>query len=274
MTTPNIRLTSGLLAVALFFVSSLASADPVRVGFDGSTAPRNDDGFVSNVIPGFDLNFFGTTYTSFFLNTNGNITFDGGLSTFTPFDLSTTSRVIIAPFFADVDTRNVGANAITYGTGMVDGFNAFGINWVDVGYYNSAIDLLNSWQLGVIDRSDTGAGNFDFEFNFDQILWETGGASGGVGGLGGSSARVGYSNGSDQTFELGGSAINGAFLDGGPAGTSLISNSLNTDEVGRYLFEGRGGDVVDPTSVPEPGTLALFGIGLFGMGLARRSKKA
>ena len=174
MTTPNIRLTSGLLAVALFFVSSLASADPVRVGFDGSTAPRNDDGFVSNVIPGFDLNFFGTTYTSFFLNTNGNITFDGGLSTFTPFDLSTTSRVIIAPFFADVDTRNVGANAITYGTGMVDGFNAFGINWVDVGYYNSAIDLLNSWQLGVIDRSDTGAGNFDFECNFDQILWETG----------------------------------------------------------------------------------------------------
>jgi hypothetical protein len=30
---------------------------------------------------------------------------------------------------------------------------------------------------------------------------------------------------------------------------------------------------IDTLSVPEPGTLALFGIGLLGLGLARRSKK-
>lgn len=34
------------------------------------------------------------------------------------------------------------------------------------------------------------------------------------------------------------------------------------------------GNFVRSASVPEPGTLALLGIGLFGMGLARRSKRA
>ena len=93
--------------------------------------------------------------------------------------------------------------------------------------------------------------------------WETGGASGGANGLGGSSAGVGYSNGlsgaSNRSFELAGSAVNGAFLDGGPAATSLIANSLNSDGVlGRYTFDARnGGVVVTPpsTAVPEPFTI-------------------
>jgi hypothetical protein len=50
------------------------------------------------------------------------------------------------------------------------------------------------FQLVLIERSDTGAGNFDFEFNYDQIQWEARNASGGVNGLGGSSARAGFSS--------------------------------------------------------------------------------
>ena len=45
-------------------------------------------------------------------------------------------------------------------------------------------------------------------------------------------------------------------------GLSTTSNNI----IGHFL--------VRPTTVPEPGTLALFGIGLLGMGLARRRKKA
>lgn len=44
---------------------------------------------------------------------------------------------------------------------------------------------------------------------------------------------------------------------------------------GFYLGNGDGfasGRILSIAAVPEPGTLALFGIGLFGMGLARRRK--
>jgi hypothetical protein len=69
---------------------------------------------------------------------------------------------------------------VTYGSGTADGRQAFGVNWIDVGYFSSRTDKLNQFQLVLIDRSDTGAGNFDIEFNYGNILWETGEASGGI----------------------------------------------------------------------------------------------
>jgi len=85
-------------------------------------------------------------------------------------------------------------------------------------------------------------------FNYDQIQWETGQASGSdANGRGGDSARVGYSNGTGAAgtfFELIGSAVNGAFLDGGP--NALISNRLNSNINGRYIFQARDGTIIAP----------------------------
>ena len=247
--------------VSLVLVISVGGS-PVYAGaihdiaqFTDFTLAPNDDGSTGAVSIGFSINFFGTTYNSVIVNNNGNVTFTAPLATFTPFPLLSTALPIIAPFFADVDTRSSASGVTQYGTGVIDSHNAFGVNWIGVGYFPSAADKLNSFQLIMIDRSDTGAGNFDFQFNYDQIQWETGGASGGSGGLGGASARAGWSNGVANAFEIGGSAVNGAFLDSN-ATTGLIYNSLNSPTSGQYVFSVRNGTVQPPT-VPEPGSLAL-----------------
>ncbi|MCH8948879.1 MAG: hypothetical protein IIB87_00695 [Chloroflexi bacterium] len=208
-------------------------------GCGTNTLSANDDGSTSIVPLPFTINFFGASYSSLFVNNNGNVTFGASLSSFTPFDLTSTSSVIIAPFFGDVDTRGAGSGAVTYGNTTFGGRSAFCVNWVNVGYFNSNTDKLNSFQLLLVDRSDIGIGDFDIIFNYDQIQWETGNASGGTGGLGGSSARVGYSNGVDTSLELPGSAVNGAFLDSSTGG--LVHNSRSSLESGRYIFPVRGG---------------------------------
>ena len=76
---------------------------------------------------GFPINFFGTEYTAVYINNNGNLTFDSPLSAFSPFSLENQGHVIIAPFFADVDTR--AGNTVNFGTGTLDGHKVFVVNW-------------------------------------------------------------------------------------------------------------------------------------------------
>jgi hypothetical protein len=131
--------------------------------------------------------------------------------------------------------------------GMVDGHMAFGVNYRGVGYFSYGTDKLNSFQVVIIDRSDTGRGNFDIEFNYDRIQWETGNASGGTGGKGGESARVGFANGNRTPgtfYEAPGSGVPGAFVDGGPNAQAEIC--VNSTVRGRAVFAVRGGVVQMP----------------------------
>jgi hypothetical protein len=247
----------------------------------------NDDDSVGPVNIGFGIDFFGLNggnQTTLFVNNNGNVTFNLPLSEFTPFPLLTTNVPMIVPFFADVDTRAAGSDVVRYGQATLDGHAVFGVNWINVGYFFRRDEHLNSFQLIITDRSDTGAGNFDFEFNYDAITWETGQASDGdENGLGGDSARAGWSNGTNKSFELAGSAINGALLDTNcPDGaTGLTCHSLNSNILGQYIFSVRNGAVIPPdggtpNGVPAPGTLVLLGAALLGAGmtalLRRRAK--
>ena len=214
-------------------------------GFTTTSLPAEDDSPSQTAVIPFTVNFFGVQTNQIHVNNNGNISFEQDNPTFTPTNLNSANGgiPIIAPFFADVDTRT-GAT-VTYGNDTLCGRQVFGVDYINVGYFAQHVDKVNSFQVILIDRSDTGAGNFDIEFNYNSIQWETGDASGGSNGFGGQSARVGYSNGTGVPgtfFELPGSGVNGAFLDSGPA--ALINTTRFASTPGRLHFLVRNGQVL------------------------------
>ena len=212
----------------------------------------SDDGSSNAVNVGFTMNFFGVQTNQVFVNSNGNITFGQASATFTPNFLNTSNGgiPIIAPFYADVDTTGAGSGVLTYGTDTLCGEQAFGVDWFNVGYFSANVNKLNTFQLILVSRPDAGPGDFDIEFNYSQVLWETGDASGGTNGLGGTSAAVGYSNGSGTAgtnFQLPGSLTPGSLINGGP--DALVSNDLLASTPGRYHFLVRNGLVVTTASM-------------------------
>lgn len=251
------------------------------IGFGEHYVSRNDDGYVNgvslnSVFGSAGLNFFGKNYDYIAINNNGNVTFSNnsysGLSTYTPFGLENGGYAIIAPFFADVDTRltngSVGPNQVTptpggnsRGSDLVwydlnpSGANGNGIltvTWDDVGYYSYHTDKLNAFQLQIIGK---GGGNFDMVFRYEAINWTTGDASSGSGGLGGIVARAGYSTGDGSAwYELPQSGIQNGMLN--------LENMLgNTGVAGYYKFSVRSGTAAGETINGTSGDDLLAGAG-------------
>jgi hypothetical protein len=211
----------------------------------------NDDSSTALVNLPFTANFFGATFPGLYVNNNGNVTFDGPLSNYTPFTINADTPRIIAPFLADVDTRGAGSSLVTYGQVEFGSRQAFCVNWNRVGYYSHQTDKLNSFQLLLVDRSDVGQGDFDIVMNYDAITWETGSASGGSGGFGGTSAGAGFSAGdgnTDHFFQFPGSMVHGGLLDT-HATTGLVNGSRGTLQTGRYLFPIRNGAAPGSASI-------------------------
>jgi hypothetical protein len=195
--------TSLGLAVSLMAADRVRAADLLTgfggpAGYGALSQGRNDDGSSNRLNLPFEINFFGNNYSNFWVNNNGNLTFQSSLGTFTPQPFGTQNRQpIIAPFWADVDTSCALCGEVYVATPNADTVVA---TWNRVGFYPSDASKQNSFQVVLRNRADTGAGNFDIDFRYNTLQWTTGGASGGSGGLGGTPAQAGFDAGNNVNF--------------------------------------------------------------------------
>ncbi|MEZ6045366.1 MAG: matrixin family metalloprotease [Planctomycetaceae bacterium] len=159
----------------------------------------NDDLSTSELQFGFQFEFYGLSYDSFWINNNGNITFTGPLADFVP-DGFPQFTPMIAPFWSDVDTTGAGSGLVHLARGTSSrGNDVVQIDWNGVGYFFSNDDKLNTFTLYIEDDPDGDI----VVFSYGDMQWTTGEVES-DGGFGGSGAQIGVDSGDGiNYFSLG-----------------------------------------------------------------------
>ncbi|VDI06759.1 Hypothetical predicted protein [Mytilus galloprovincialis] len=184
---------------------------PYGSSYGDSKLHKNDDGSSDEIYITTAFPFFNHSERALFVNTNGDLTFISALASYTPesFPFQQNAR-IIAPYWADVDTRTVGdiwyreTNSILLlGRASSDirttfpqqsTFNAswmFITTWDRVGFYGA--DPLGQTKRCTFQCILVTDGRYSFViFNYNLIQWTTGTTGGGSSssGLGGTPAQV------------------------------------------------------------------------------------
>ncbi|MFO0713024.1 MAG: MYXO-CTERM sorting domain-containing protein [Sandaracinus sp.] len=177
---------------------------PADYGASGHCLGPNDDGSsaaidITSAFPD-GLNFFGSTYRTLYLNTNGNITFNGAVGTYTPNPFPVAAQPMIAAYWADVDIRGsacsgyCGTDCLTSCANPTDNGVWYDLSpgravftWDNTGYYSCSDDRQMSFQIILTSVPSCGASttssDFSVEFRFNKCQWDTGRASGGTAGF-------------------------------------------------------------------------------------------
>ncbi len=202
-----IAATMAILA-GLPFPSAATAGDPTALLFplDGSYtlvdfyengAPdQGNDDDSTGILLSFPFDLYGESYSDAYINNNGNVSFVTPYGSYSSTGFPDPSFKMVAPFWADVDTR--------YGNGQVWHkltASTLVVTWDNVGYYSGHGDLRNTFQLAISDGSDPtmGIGN-NVCFSYSDMAWTTGDASGGAGGFGGTPATAGANRGNGVDF--------------------------------------------------------------------------
>ena len=194
--------------VITVLISAISMSTAQAIYFEGYgnylAMGRNDDGSSSQIPLGFNLDYYGNSYDSAYVNNNGNVTFDRPLWTYTPFAFPSTEK-IIAPFFADVDTRPSNGGSVYYDHRNFRGQDEFIVTWDRVGYYDRHTSPVNTFQMVIQNDGDIG-------FSYGDMSWTRGDVSD-------VHAVAGFDAGNNRDYVM---------IDG--SRTSSIANNLENKE--------------------------------------------
>jgi hypothetical protein len=264
-------------------------------GYGSSCMPPNDDGSWPeidattpdpnglDITPAFPkgLHFYAGNYARAWINNNGNVSFNSALPTFTPSAFPGALQPMIAPYWADVDTRNATQcmdpgypNAAGYPAGAMcmnpqtNGVwwsltpGQMVVTWDSVGVFQCHTTPIMSFQMiltaagcSVIAPDGGVAGiDFDIEFRYATCGWEAGDASGGSGGfcpagsVGSGSctpAQAGFDSGETPDKDYWSLPMS---RQAGVSTELCTQSNLNPAQPGVWRFAVRGGQLQCPTA--------------------------
>jgi serralysin len=242
--------SSSVQLIGTQFIGAPITGNGTLMPDAGNLVPRADDSpsqLVANIDTVFanGLNFFGTIYHSLYININGSISFGNSLSAYNPSTITQGSTPMIAPFWADVDTRG-SSPQISYG---LDTTNLIlTVTWPGVDHYNVLADQhvaqADFFQLQLYDRGGGGNGvgdDFDIVFRYQSLQWDKGDVSS-------DPAHAGWTAGDQMHFfELPQSGTDSVLGLAGAAGNSPGGpNNVPAGTAGLWEWEVRNGTIPVP----------------------------
>ncbi|KAM7305145.1 nidogen-1 isoform X2 [Ixodes scapularis] len=249
-----------LLALLLHGARSLPTSDlfPFGITQDQSLTKENDVSS-AEVQLSHPITFYGTEYSTLYVNDNGLVSFLTDVPSFFSAEFPL-QYPLIAPLYCDVDTRGTGRvfyretqeeslllrfTALVSSQYAAASFRArslFVATWDAVGYYERKIDKVNTFQLVI---------GFDERDAYALLLYPEGGiqwiqADGKVPSLPDAKAQAGFMSGDKTRYTL----LRGS-------GTDHVVNldkMGNTGVPGQWLFRISGQDGAEPDSAGRSGS--------------------
>ena len=216
----------------------------VDISSSGTRVLNNQDNANSTATIGFTFNFYGTGYTTVGVSSNGLLTFGGTNTDHANSDFTSASvsgnKASIGVFWDDLDfktSNDASADAVYLQTSGAVGSRIFVIQWNRASHFpQSGVTFTGEVTFEAILYEGTG----DILLQYNDVSWSAAGYDNGA------SATVGIRDVSGNTN---GRTLQWSF------NTGALSNSY------AILF------------TPEPGTLALYGLGTLGLGAIAWSRR-